>query len=132
MIRHFWTRWSREYIYSIRKYSKWHNPRRNIVVGDVVILQDDNLVPRNGQLQGLSMYTMELTKSFESFRSKHLKAYIKDLLRKSPYYCLGTLNRNIVFKLIIVIVYFGERPNKLVLAGSYVCAMYYFIIIHLN
>ena len=45
MLRHFWKRWSSEYISSIRKYVKWHNPHRNIAVGDIVILKDFNLIP---------------------------------------------------------------------------------------
>ena len=45
MLRHFWKRWSSEYISNIRKYVKWHNPHRNIVVGDIVILKDYNLIP---------------------------------------------------------------------------------------
>ena len=42
--RHFWQRWSTEYI-SLRHYTQWHHPTRNVQVGDVVILQEDNMVP---------------------------------------------------------------------------------------
>ena len=45
LVHHFWQRWSTEYISSLRRYTKWHNPTRNIQVGDVVILHEDNLVP---------------------------------------------------------------------------------------
>ena len=45
MIRHFWTRWSSEYVCSLRKYVKWRNPQKNITVGDIVVLQEDNLIP---------------------------------------------------------------------------------------
>ena len=44
LVRHFWQRWYTEYISSLRRYTKWHNPTRNIQVGDV-ILHEDNLVP---------------------------------------------------------------------------------------
>ena len=45
LVRHFWTRWYTEYQMSLRKYAKWHNPSRNISVGDIMILQEDCLVP---------------------------------------------------------------------------------------
>ena len=45
LVRHFWKRWSTEYISTLRHFTKWHHPNRNIQIGDVVILQDDNLVP---------------------------------------------------------------------------------------
>ena len=45
LVRHFWQRWSTEYISSLRHYTKWHHPTRNVQVGDVVILQEDNMVP---------------------------------------------------------------------------------------
>ena len=42
---YFWQRWSSEYITSLKRYTKWHYPSRNICVGDIVILQQDNLIP---------------------------------------------------------------------------------------
>ena len=45
MVRHFWKRWSSEYIDIFRRFNKWHFPTRNLQVDDIVILQDDNLVP---------------------------------------------------------------------------------------
>ena len=45
MIRHFWKRWSSEYVDILRRFSKWHFPSRNLQVNDIVLLQDDNLVP---------------------------------------------------------------------------------------
>ena len=39
--RHFWNRWSTEYISIIRRYVKL----RNMQVGDLMLLQEDNLVP---------------------------------------------------------------------------------------
>lgn len=45
LVRHFWHRWSSEYLASLRKYTKWRHPSRNASIGDVVILQEDNLVP---------------------------------------------------------------------------------------
>ena len=45
LVRHFWRRWSSEYLSSLRKFTKWHYPSRNASVGDVVVLQEDGLVP---------------------------------------------------------------------------------------
>ena len=43
--RHFWKRWSTKYISIIRRYVNWHHPSQNMQVGDLVLLQEDNLVP---------------------------------------------------------------------------------------
>ena len=45
IVRHFWKRWSTEYITSLRRSNKWLRSSRNIQVGDIAILQEDNLVP---------------------------------------------------------------------------------------
>ena len=38
-------RWSDEYLTFLRQHNKWKHPSRNIQVGDIVILQEDNLIP---------------------------------------------------------------------------------------
>ena len=48
-VRHFWQRWSTEYISSLRWYTKWHYPTRNVQVGDIFIHQDDNMIPTKWQ-----------------------------------------------------------------------------------
>lgn len=50
LVRHFWERWSREYLIGLRSYSKWRCPERNLCVGDIVVLKEDNFVPLNGLL----------------------------------------------------------------------------------
>ncbi|KAJ8371926.1 hypothetical protein AAFF_G00298780 [Aldrovandia affinis] len=42
----FWSRWRKEYLTNISLRQRWLVPRRNIHVGDVVIVKEDN-VPRN-------------------------------------------------------------------------------------
>ena len=42
----FWTRWRKEYLLSLQERQKWTRPRRNLRVGDVVMIKDTNL-PRN-------------------------------------------------------------------------------------
>ena len=45
LVRHFWKRWSTEYLSTLRRYTKWHRQTRNLQVGDIVLLQESNLVP---------------------------------------------------------------------------------------
>uniref|UniRef100_A0A1B0CYJ8 Uncharacterized protein n=1 Tax=Phlebotomus papatasi TaxID=29031 RepID=A0A1B0CYJ8_PHLPP len=42
----FWKRWSREYLPQLAKRSKWHDQGRQLQVGDVVLVTDEN-GPRN-------------------------------------------------------------------------------------
>ena len=45
LVCHFWRRWSTEYLSSLNKYNKWHYPTRNLSVGDIVILKEDDAIP---------------------------------------------------------------------------------------
>jgi len=45
LVRHFWRRWSTEYLSTLQRFAKWHRPSRNLAVGDVVILREDGMVP---------------------------------------------------------------------------------------
>ncbi|XP_033110274.1 uncharacterized protein LOC117111460 [Anneissia japonica] len=42
----FWYRWRREYFQTLQPRQKWTKPERNLHIGDVVIIKDDNQ-PRN-------------------------------------------------------------------------------------
>ena len=42
----FWNRWRKEYLLTLQQRQKWIKPHRNFVVGDIVLVKDDNL-PRN-------------------------------------------------------------------------------------
>ena len=48
----FWTRWTKEYLPTLQKRQKWIKPRRNIGVGDLVLLVDEGM-PRNQWPLGL-------------------------------------------------------------------------------
>ena len=37
----FWERWKKSYLMSLQERQKWNKPRRNIKVGDIVLLKDD-------------------------------------------------------------------------------------------
>lgn len=41
-----WSRWRKEYLAKISLRQHWHTPRRNVRVGDIVIVKEDN-APRN-------------------------------------------------------------------------------------
>ena len=46
MANEFGSRWKREYLSNLQSRSKWIHTRRNMQVGDIVIVKDENL-PRN-------------------------------------------------------------------------------------
>ncbi|XP_068246562.1 uncharacterized protein [Palaemon carinicauda] len=44
IIESFWKKWHRDYFPSLLIRQKWHTTRRNVRVGDVVLVQDSNVV----------------------------------------------------------------------------------------
>lgn len=42
--RHLWKRWTREYISTLNKTTKWHTPTRNFKAGDIVMYQGDSSI----------------------------------------------------------------------------------------
>ncbi|VDI06964.1 Hypothetical predicted protein [Mytilus galloprovincialis] len=40
----FWSRWRKEFLSNIQSRQKWIAPKRNLSVGDIVMIKDDNLV----------------------------------------------------------------------------------------
>ena len=40
LVCHFWQRWSTEYVSTLHHFAKWHQPSRNIQVGDVLQLEN--------------------------------------------------------------------------------------------
>jgi hypothetical protein len=47
----FWTRWKKEYLVSLQQRQKWTKSERNVAVGDIVLLKDENM-PRNDWSMG--------------------------------------------------------------------------------
>ena len=45
IVRHFWKRWSLEYLCHLQKFSKWNVPTRNFKVGDIVCVREESLFP---------------------------------------------------------------------------------------
>lgn len=48
----FWSRWRTEYLTTLQQRQKWQQPKRNLVVGDVVLIKEDN-APRNSWSMGV-------------------------------------------------------------------------------
>ncbi|XP_067380798.1 uncharacterized protein [Channa argus] len=42
----FWSRWRKEYLVNLTLRQRWHSPRRNVKIGDIVIVKEEG-VPRN-------------------------------------------------------------------------------------
>ena len=42
-----WILWKKEYLLTLQKRHKWSKVRRDMCIGDIVIIKDDELVPRN-------------------------------------------------------------------------------------
>ena len=51
LANHFWRRWLREYLPSLQERHKWQQEQRNVRVGDIVMVADDN-VRRNQWILG--------------------------------------------------------------------------------
>lgn len=46
----FWVRWKKEFLQTLQERSKWTKPRRNLQVGDIVLLKDDNTIRNKWKL----------------------------------------------------------------------------------
>ena len=43
LAEHYWKRWLREYLPTLQERQKWHTPRRNLEINDLVLIADDNV-----------------------------------------------------------------------------------------
>lgn len=55
----FWTRWKREYLQTVQARTKWNKPRRNLEVGDIVLIKDDNTTRNNWPLARVIQVTTD-------------------------------------------------------------------------
>lgn len=53
----FWHRWVREYLPLLQERQKWHEIKRNLQIGDVVLIVDSNS-PRNSWPMGIIFETI--------------------------------------------------------------------------
>ena len=50
LVRHFWKRWSQEYLVTLQKKTKWQQATKNLSEGDLVVLREDNTTPTSWPL----------------------------------------------------------------------------------
>ena len=53
LVRHLWIRWSKEYMETLWKVSKWRTPTINVQVGDVICLKDEPMAPTKWPLASI-------------------------------------------------------------------------------
>ena len=66
----FWRRWTKEYLPQLQQRQKWVEPRRNLQIGDLVLLVDQT-IPRNSWLLG------RVTRTFPDAEGFVRKAEVK-------------------------------------------------------
>jgi len=66
----FWKKWTRDYFPSLLIQQKWHTAHRNLKVGDVVLIQDSNLIRNQWKLGKVS-------KTFEGPDGKVHKVHVQ-------------------------------------------------------
>ncbi|XP_031639984.1 uncharacterized protein LOC116351968 [Contarinia nasturtii] len=54
MKQEFWTKWSNDYISKLQTRSKWKNPQKNLMVGDMVLMMEENTPPLHWPLGRVS------------------------------------------------------------------------------
>ena len=81
----FWRRWTREYLPLLQKRQKWIQPKRNVQVGDVVVIVDDTQ-PRNSWQLGRILETMPDKRGF--VRQVRLQTQTSILVRPISKICL--------------------------------------------
>lgn len=62
----FWKRWRQEYLTTLQSRKKWINDKRDMQVGDIVLLKDDQPSEMNGLL--VSLLRTSLVKIIKSER----------------------------------------------------------------
>ncbi len=63
LVEQFWSRWKKEYLLNISTRQKWHTPRRNLRVNDVVIIKED-MLPRSQWKLGRVVETVKESDGF--------------------------------------------------------------------
>jgi hypothetical protein len=74
----FWSRWKREYLLTLQQRQKWNKIQRNIQVGDLVLVKDDNLARCNWSMARV-LSTVKDSKAV--VRSVKLKTQSSELCR---------------------------------------------------
>jgi len=83
----FWARWRSEYLTLLQKRQKWHFKTRDFLVGDVVLVLDENL-PRNQWALGRIIDTFQGSKGL--VRRVKLRTKTSEIIRPITKLCLIT------------------------------------------
>ena len=75
----FWAKWIRDYFPSLIVQQKWHTAQRNLIVGDIVMIQDSNLVRGNCRLGRVSK-----TKPGDDDKVRNVEVQYKNLKIGKP------------------------------------------------
>ena len=62
----FWERWRKEYLSQLQSRQKWINPKRNLQIGDLVLVRDDAVIRsmwKMGRVRELKMSSDQLVRS---------------------------------------------------------------------
>lgn len=54
MLREFWDGWSHEYLARLQQRPKWNKPQKNMAVGQLVLIKEDNLPPSRWSLERIT------------------------------------------------------------------------------
>ncbi len=74
--REFWSRWSKEYLLSLNRQTRWFRASRNFMVGDIVLLKD----------QQLFTHTWPLGRIIKTYSGSDGKVRVVDVQTKSGVY----------------------------------------------
>ena len=64
IINSFWKKWTRDYFPSLIIRQKWHTAQRNMIVGDIVLMQDPNQIRGQWKLVECQKFTQGKTEKF--------------------------------------------------------------------
>ena len=50
LVQQFWKKWQTEYLNHLQQFNKWKNEKKNLSVGDILLVKDNRLSPCNWPL----------------------------------------------------------------------------------
>ena len=105
----FWAKWIRDYFPSLIMQQKWHTAQQNLMVGDIVMIQDSNLVRGKWRLGRVSKI-----KPGDDGKVRNVEVQYKDLKIGEPVgKCTGqdyvTIERAIHWLVVILPVDYEDK-----------------------
>jgi hypothetical protein len=96
----FWSRWKREYILQLQERQKWMSKKRNMAIGDIVIIKDEDLFRGNWKLGKV----VEIMVDLDGLVRK-VKVLVADptILKKGQWTNKSTILERPVHKLVLLL-----------------------------